>query len=103
MCFFIPICITSENKANVVAFEKGKQARKWLSEFGTEIQAGRWRVGVPIRSSILFLNLPNPSRRAMALGLTKPLTEMSTRNLFAGRGRAVHKAENLTDTCEPIV
>jgi hypothetical protein len=31
-----------------------------------------------------FLNLPNPSSRTMALGLTQPLTEMSTRNLPAG-------------------
>jgi hypothetical protein len=28
-----------------------------------------------------FLNSPNPSSRTMALGLTQPLTEMSTRNL----------------------
>jgi hypothetical protein len=26
-------------------------------------------------------NLPNPSSRTMVLGLTQPLTEMSTRNL----------------------
>jgi hypothetical protein len=29
---------------------------------------------------IVFFNLPNPSNRTMALGLTQPLTEMSTRN-----------------------
>jgi hypothetical protein len=28
-----------------------------------------------------FSNLPNPSGHTMALGLTQPLTEMSTRNL----------------------
>jgi hypothetical protein len=39
----------------------------------------------------------------MALGSTKPLTEMSTRNLPGGKGRPVRKADNLTDICEPIV
>jgi hypothetical protein len=31
-----------------------------------------------------FFNLPNPSSRTMALGLTQPLREMSTRNLPGG-------------------
>jgi hypothetical protein len=39
-----------------------------------------------------FFNSPDPSSRTMALGLTQPLTEMSTR-----------KADNLTAICEPIV
>jgi hypothetical protein len=39
----------------------------------------------------------------MALGSTRPLTEMSTRNLSGGKGRPVHKADNLTAICEPIV
>jgi hypothetical protein len=30
---------------------------------------------------------PNPSSRIMALGLTQPLTEMSTRNLPGGKQR----------------
>jgi hypothetical protein len=33
-----------------------------------------------------FFNLPNPSIRAMVLGLTQPLTELSTRNLPGGKG-----------------
>jgi hypothetical protein len=49
-----------------------------------------------------FFNLPNPS------GFTQPLTEMSTRNIkktmFLGsKVRPVHKADNLTVICEPIV
>jgi hypothetical protein len=32
----------------------------------------------------------------MALGSTKPLTEMSTRNLPGGNGRPARKAHNLT-------
>jgi hypothetical protein len=39
----------------------------------------------------------------MALGSTHPLTDMSTRNIPGGKGRPVHKAENLTAICEPIV
>jgi hypothetical protein len=39
----------------------------------------------------------------MALGSTQPLTEISARNLPAGKGRPVHKADNLTVICESIV
>jgi hypothetical protein len=39
----------------------------------------------------------------MSLELTQPLTEMSTTNLLGGKGRPVHKADNLTAICEPIV
>jgi hypothetical protein len=39
----------------------------------------------------------------MALGLTEPLTEMSTRNLPGAKGRPVRKADNLTAICKPIV
>jgi hypothetical protein len=49
-----------------------------------------------------FFNLPNPSSRTMALGLTQPLTEMSTRNIPGGKGRLARKAD-LTSICEPIV
>jgi hypothetical protein len=50
-----------------------------------------------------FFILPNPSSCTMALGSTQPLTEMSTRNLPGGKGRLVHRADNLTVICEPIV
>jgi hypothetical protein len=39
----------------------------------------------------------------MALGSTKPLTEMSTSNLSGGKGRPTHKADNLTAIYEYIV
>jgi hypothetical protein len=39
----------------------------------------------------------------LALRLTQPLTEMSTRNLPAGKGRLARKADNLTAIYEPIV
>jgi hypothetical protein len=51
----------------------------------------------------IFLNLPNPSIRIMALGSTQPLTEMSTRNLPGGKGWPERKADNLVAICEPTV
>jgi hypothetical protein len=39
----------------------------------------------------------------MALGSTRPLTEMSTRNLPVGKGRRERKADCFTAICEPIV
>jgi hypothetical protein len=39
----------------------------------------------------------------MTLGLTQPLTGMSTRNPPRGKGRSARKADNLTAICEPIV
>jgi hypothetical protein len=39
----------------------------------------------------------------MALGLTQPLTEMSTRDLPGGKGLPARKADNLTAICEPTV
>jgi hypothetical protein len=50
-----------------------------------------------------FFNLPNPSSCTMALRLTQPLTEMSTRKICGGKGRPVHKTDNLTAICELIV
>ena len=38
----------------------------------------------------------NPSDRIMALGSTRPLTEMSTRSICWGQKRPVHKGDNLT-------
>jgi hypothetical protein len=39
----------------------------------------------------------------MALGLTQPLTDMSTMNLGGGKGQPARKANSLTDICERIV
>jgi hypothetical protein len=36
----------------------------------------------------------------MVLGLTQPLTEMSTRNLPGGKGRPACKADELTSVCQ---
>jgi hypothetical protein len=53
-------------------------ARGSIVGWGTMIQPGR---------SLDFFNWPNPSSRTMALELTQPLTEMSTRNLPGGKGQ----------------
>jgi hypothetical protein len=52
---------------------------------------------------IRFFNLPNHSSCTMALGSTRPLTEMSTRNLPGDKRRSARKAGNRTASCEPIV
>jgi hypothetical protein len=52
--------------------------------------------------SYAFIFNINPSSRSMGPGTTQPLTEMRTRNLPGGIGRAVRKADNLTAICEPI-
>jgi hypothetical protein len=71
--------------------------------WGTNLQAERSRVRVSMRS-LDFFKLPNPSSRTMALWLTHPLTEMSTRNIPGGNGREARKAaDSLTAICEPIV
>jgi hypothetical protein len=50
-----------------------------------------------------FFNSPNPSSRTVTLGLTQPLTEMSTRNLSGDKGRPACKANKLTAICETII
>jgi hypothetical protein len=57
---------------------------------------------IPNEVTAIF-NWPNPSSRNMALGLTQPLTEKSTRNLPGGEEWPAHKGDNLTAICEPTV
>jgi hypothetical protein len=65
------------------------------------LQAGRSLVRVP--DEVDFLNLPNPSSRTIPLGSIQPLTEMSTRNLPAGKKRPARWADNPAAICEPNV
>jgi hypothetical protein len=53
--------------------------------------------------SLDFFNLTNSSSRAIALGLTQPVTEINNRNLPGGKKRPARKAHNLTAICELIV
>jgi hypothetical protein len=70
-----------------------------LRHYGTS-----WKVVGSIPDEVIgFLNSPNPSSRTMTLVSIQPLTEMSTRNLPGGKRWPVHKADNLTAVCEPIV
>jgi hypothetical protein len=48
---------------------------------------------IPGEVTGFFFNLPNPFSRTMALGLTQPLREMSTRNLSGV------KTDSLTAIC----
>jgi hypothetical protein len=50
-----------------------------------------------------FFDLPNPSSHNVALESMQPLTEISTRNIPGCKGWPVHKADNITAICEPIV
>jgi hypothetical protein len=63
---------------------------------GTVLQAGTSWVQILMRS-LNFFNLHNASSSTMALGFTRPLTEMNSKL------RIVDKADNLTSICEPIV
>jgi hypothetical protein len=65
------------------------------------LQTGRSPVRV--LDEVDFLNLPNSSSRTMALGLTQPLTQMSTRNLPGGKKRAARRADSHAAIYEPNV
>jgi hypothetical protein len=75
----------------------GGGARGSVVVRGTMLQAGRSRVRFSIRS--WDVSIANPSSSTMALGLTQPLTEMSTRNLPGRKGGPARKADNLTAIC----
>jgi hypothetical protein len=70
----------------------------WLRHYATSRKVTDWSP-----DDVDSFNWFNPSSRIVALGSTQPLTEMSTRNLPAGKGRSAHKADNLTAVCETIV
>jgi len=72
------------------------EARGSAVGWGTALQVGRSRVRFPM-VSLEFFHWHNPSGRTMALGLTQPLTEMSTRNIsWGGKGGRCVRLTNLT-------
>jgi hypothetical protein len=69
---------------------------------GTMLQTGRSPVRIPDEVAFFF-NLPNLFSLTMALGSTRPLTEMSTTNLPGDKMRPARKADNLAAICVPNV
>jgi hypothetical protein len=52
---------------------------------------------------IRIFSLLKSFSHTITMGLTQPVTEMSTSNLPGGKGRPAHKANNLTAIYELIV
>jgi hypothetical protein len=48
-------------------------------------------------------HLSDPSSRTIALGLTPPLPEISTRNISGGKAWPTSKKDTITAICEPTV
>jgi hypothetical protein len=82
----------------VHSFIRGMRWRSWLRHYATSRKVAGSNPG-----EVDIFNLPNPFSCTMALESTKPLTEMSTRNILGGKGRPARQADNLTVICEPIV
>jgi hypothetical protein len=76
-------------------------ARGSVVGWGTMLQDGRSPIRVP--DEVDLFNLPHPSSRAMTLGSTQPLTEMSTRNLPGGKKRQARRTDNLAAIYEPNI
>jgi len=70
----------------------GTRWRSWLRYWTTS----RKVVGSIPDGVIVIFHWHNPSGHTVALGLTKPLTEMSTRHISWGLRRPVLRADNLT-------
>jgi hypothetical protein len=69
--------------------------RSWLRHCATSR-----KVAVSIPDGVIGIFLwHNPSGRTMALGLTQPLTEMSTRNIFGGKGGRCVGLTTLPPSC----
>jgi hypothetical protein len=62
-----------------------------------------WAIAGSSNYEVDFLKLPNTFSRTVALGLTQPLREMSTRNLPWGKEVPQRKADNHTAICELII
>jgi hypothetical protein len=62
------------------AIDRCTRWRSWLRHCATS-----WKVAGSIPDGVIgIFHWQNPSGRTMALGLTQPLTEMSTRNISCG-------------------
>ena len=73
-------CIPTENVELQLCIVKG-----YTSETRVRGGAVRWGTAHSILDAVIgIFHWHNPSDRTMALGLTQPLTEMSTRNISWG-------------------
>jgi hypothetical protein len=100
MYFIIYECITYDY-TKIYSSCKANSFYCWFSEDGPQgpkhVRPFKyWSVYIKLGHVVAFFSLPNPSSHIMALGLTQPLTEMSTRSLPGGKGWPVRKADNLT-------
>jgi hypothetical protein len=95
----IPLHVTTTIFRILKVHILGQEQRNWFSHYATN----RKVAGLIPDEVIGFFYLRDPSSRTMALGSTKSLTEMSTRNLHGVERRPTRKADNLTAFCEPIV
>jgi hypothetical protein len=69
------------NSTAVLWIITGTVASGNIVGLGTMLKTGRSLVRFPMRSLDFCPNFGNPSNRTMALRLTQPVTEMSTRNI----------------------
>jgi hypothetical protein len=76
------------------------QQHRWLRRYAKSRKVAGLS---PNEVTEMLSNLPNHSSHAIALEFTQPLTEMSTWNFPGGEAWLVHKADNSTAICEPIV
>jgi hypothetical protein len=95
---FVDHLVTPSVNLDILRPIGGTRKRSWLRHYATSR-----KVAGSSPDEVDFFNLPNPSRRTIALGSTQPLTKMSTRNLSGSKGRPARKANKLTAICEPTV
>jgi len=75
-------CCRGENTAVSLAFSGPGVANELSLEVGTIVTLSFKKVAASIPDGVIeIFHWHNPSGRTMALGLTQPLTEMSTRNI----------------------
>jgi hypothetical protein len=74
--FALKMCIS----IHILAHRMGHTVAQWLRHCATNLKVAG---SIPDAITGIF-HRHNPSGCTMALGLTQPLTEMSTRNIFWG-------------------
>jgi hypothetical protein len=89
-----------ENKLYVATWLGGMLEHSWLRHYATSYKV----MGSIPNKVIGFFNWPNPSSCTLALRLNQSLTKLIPEIFFGVKGgQLVHKADNFTTICEPIV